>query len=233
MSIKIGFLTIGQSPRVDVLADLSSMLEDEFEVVEAGALDTLSRKEISELAPRRGETLYVSRLRNGKMVELSKERIIPLLNERIAFLEGLGVKCIGLLCSGVFHKLSSKVPLIRPEPSMRGIVESVLDEGSVLGIIMPSSHQIALGKKKWSTLSCRDIIIDSVSPYSGDKISNIRRLALKFMSLNVNLVVMDCIGFSMNDMAAFKTIYNVPVVLARSALAMTIKTLYGKSIISI
>ena len=98
---------------------------------------------------------------------------------------------------------------------------------------MPSSHQIALGKKKWSTLSCRDIIIDSVSPYSGDKISNIRRLALKFMSLNVNLVVMDCIGFSMNDMAAFKTIYNVPVVLARSALAMTIKTLYGKSIISI
>ena len=55
--IQIGALTIGQSPRVDVTADIAPILEPEITLLEAGALDGLTADEIAALRPGTGEQL--------------------------------------------------------------------------------------------------------------------------------------------------------------------------------
>jgi protein AroM len=79
------------------------MLPQDIEIFEAGALDDLSLEEIiGKLAPKQGETLYVTRLRSGLEVKISKERIIDLMQKKIELLDSRGVDIIGILCSGEF-----------------------------------------------------------------------------------------------------------------------------------
>lgn len=227
MAGRIGFLTIGQSPRVDVVPEIMSILGGNFEVVEAGALDDFSQDEIMELSPRCGETVYVSRLRSGEEVRISKERLIPLLEEKIRFLEDRGVKVIGLLCSGVFPSFKVRVPLVKPEPVLRGMVEASLSSSQILGVVMPSPLQVGFGFEKWSGVKCMEIVVDSVSPYIPIDVrkDSLRKIALNFKRKNVHLVVLDCIGFSIGDLMLFKSVYNVPVLLPRIVLAYAIKSL--------
>ena len=55
---KIGAVTIGQSPRSDVIADIRPILGSEVDVVEAGALDGLTKEEIAKLVPKRGRLRF-------------------------------------------------------------------------------------------------------------------------------------------------------------------------------
>ena len=50
----IGMITIGQSPRVDVVPEIREILGDGIEVLEAGALDGLSLEEVKGFSPRKG-----------------------------------------------------------------------------------------------------------------------------------------------------------------------------------
>ena len=47
---RLGAVTIGQSPRTDIIPDLRTVLGAEVEIVEAGALDELAPDEIRALA---------------------------------------------------------------------------------------------------------------------------------------------------------------------------------------
>ena len=44
--IKVGAITIGQSPRTDVTQDILPLLGDQVELLQAGGLDGLTREEI-------------------------------------------------------------------------------------------------------------------------------------------------------------------------------------------
>ena len=48
---KVGLITVGQAPRSDVVPDMAAILGGDVEIVEAGALDGLSREQIAPLAP--------------------------------------------------------------------------------------------------------------------------------------------------------------------------------------
>ena len=48
---KVGLITVGQSPRSDVVPDMAAILGGDVEILEAGALDGLSREQIAPLAP--------------------------------------------------------------------------------------------------------------------------------------------------------------------------------------
>lgn len=50
--MKIGAVTIGQSPRVDVTPDIMPIFGEQVELIQAGALDGLSREEIERMAPK-------------------------------------------------------------------------------------------------------------------------------------------------------------------------------------
>ncbi len=51
MSKKIGIITIGQSPRTDVLPEMSAFFPEGVEVLEQGALDGLTPQQVRAFAP--------------------------------------------------------------------------------------------------------------------------------------------------------------------------------------
>jgi protein AroM len=75
MPKRVAFVTIGQSPRNDVVPDILAETRVKFEATERGALDGLDDATIADLAPRRGEERLVSRLRDGREVLLGKPAI--------------------------------------------------------------------------------------------------------------------------------------------------------------
>ncbi|KUK27794.1 MAG: Uncharacterized protein XD61_1661, partial [Thermococcus sp. 40_45] len=131
--MKVGFITIGQSPRVDVVPEIKPYLWD-VEIIECGALDGLTLEEIKELAPKEGEYVLVSRLRDGTQVRLSREKIVKRLQECIKKLE-TEVDIIGVLCTGEFPELTSKKPLVEPSLLLLKTVEAL--GVSKLGVIVP------------------------------------------------------------------------------------------------
>lgn len=74
---KIGMLTIGQSPRGDIIPPFKEILGPDHEILEAGALDDVTRSEIEGLVFRPDDYLLVSRLRDGAEVKIHKRFILP------------------------------------------------------------------------------------------------------------------------------------------------------------
>ena len=72
----IGLVTIGQSPRSDVVPDMATILGPGVEIREAGALDGLARSEIDALAPTGDDEILVTRLRDGSSVFLGKPKFV-------------------------------------------------------------------------------------------------------------------------------------------------------------
>ena len=105
---RIGLITIGQSPRSDVVPDMAAVLGGDVEIVEAGALDGQSRERIAALGPEGDDEILVTRLADGSSVFVGKSRVIPLVEARIAQLEDRGVALNVLLCTGAFPRGSPR-----------------------------------------------------------------------------------------------------------------------------
>ncbi|KUK17175.1 AroM family protein [Thermococcus sibiricus] len=212
--MKVGFITIGQSPRVDVVPEIKPYLWD-VEIIECGALDGLTLEEIKELAPKEGEYVLVSRLRDGTQVRLSREKIVKRLQECIKKLE-TEVDIIGVLCTGEFPELTSKKPLVEPSLLLLKTVEAL--GVSKLGVIVPDPDQIEMTKRKWSGIA-DTIKVQSVSPYLGGE----EELVKAAQELgDCDLIVLDCIGYGLNAKRLVKNVTKKPVVLPRTLMARVI-----------
>ena len=215
--VKVGLVTIGQSPRVDVTSDLSRLLPSGVEILEAGALDELKLDEIGELKPRSGETVYVTRLRSGVEVKVSKERVIPLVGKCILKLEG-DVDVIGILCSGEFPDYPSSKPVVYPERVLRGLASSIVYGGRV-AILIPAVEQVDYARVKWGGLF-RDLHVYPISPYTSN-LGDFKVLGGRLMGDNVKLVIMDCIGYTLEQRDVLRG-FGFMVLTARTALARAI-----------
>src|SRR4051812_16861687 len=108
---RVGLITVGQAPRSDVVPDMTAILGPEVDILEAGALDGLSRAEIAKLAPEGDDEILVTRLADGSSVFVGKSHVIALVEARIAALEDRGTALNVLLCTGEFPKLRARKPL--------------------------------------------------------------------------------------------------------------------------
>lgn len=210
---RIGLVTIGQSPRVDITPDLAHIWQGAFEIVERGALDDLSGAEIEALAPLAGETVLVSRLRDGQSVRLGEERLVHYVAEKIAGLQE-SVGAIFLLCTGEFPPLESKVPLFEPNSVLRNMVRGVMKPNQVLGVIVPEQDQEEEIIRRWQAYIPNAIITAYASPYQED--GQLLQAASELKERDVDLVVLDCLGFSMEMKRQVQAITKKPVIIPRT-----------------
>ncbi|MCS7099136.1 MAG: AroM family protein [Sulfolobales archaeon] len=215
---RVGLVTIGQSPRVDVVSEMREVVGERVEILECGALDKLSRERILELAPRENEEFFVTRLRDGSEVKVAVSRIVPLVQECINTLEPL-VDVIGLICTGEFHGISSRKILIEPSALLINIVKSLSPRR--LGVLVPNSRQVSMTNRKWSAVTT-DIKVVSVSPYTGNE-GEIKQAAAQMVDRD--LVVLDCVGYSRRIKKVVAELTGKPVILPRTVIAYTIKEL--------
>jgi len=197
--MKVGAITVGQSPRVDVTPDLMPIFGDKVNLVEIGALDGLSYEEIGKFAPKEGDYVLVSRMNDGKSVTFAEKHILGRIQDCIYKLEEEGVSLIVFFCTGNFPvEFESRVPLIFPNKVLGSIVP-LLTRKSNINVLIPSELQIEQAKERWNKLVDK-VTIFAASPYG--KLEDIKEVADKLIGSEADLVVLDCIGYTqeMKDM---------------------------------
>jgi protein AroM len=209
---QIGLVTIGQSPRADIVPEIAGMLTGS-EIVEAGALDGLSREAIAARQPGPGDLTLVTRLADGSHVQVAKRHIIPLMQERISELEAR-VAAILIICTGAFPQLASRVPLLETQKLLHHAVKGMCS--GPVGVIIPEAVQIPMAEDMWRTSGLEPVVVAG-SPYKEP--AQLAGAARQLAGRDIELVVLDCIGFTLAMKQAVKELVQKPVVLPRTLAA--------------
>jgi protein AroM len=220
MKKKIGAITIGQSPRVDVMSEIEDILGEKIEILQAGALDGLSKEEIAQFIPQKGDFVLVSRLNDGSSVKFGEHYILPRLQECVEKLENEGAEVIVFICTGKFPaQFHSKGLLLYPYTILHAVVPK-LTSRSRIGVINPDLDQVKQCCETWGEDVQR---VEAVvgSPY-GD-LQAVIDAAHELAAKDVDIIVMDCIGYTFKMKQAVQEITGKPVILARTLVARVIR----------
>jgi len=223
--IKIGAITVGQSPRTDLMPDMEQIFLDSIEVIQMGGLDGLTREEIETFTPIDSEDhVLVSRLRDGSSVTFGESHVLPRLQTCIYELEKQGVSLILFLCTGEFPEdFDSNVPLIFPERILTSVVPAIMP-GCKLAVLTPSADQVTQVTNKWLRGGARSAQVIPVSPYDG--LEPVLAAAKEQIDpAAIDMIVMDCIGYTVEMKEKIHAIIGKPVVLPRTLVARMINEL--------
>lgn len=209
---RIGLVTIGQSPRVDLTPEMEPLLGEDCTIIEAGALDDLTSEEIARIAPEEGDVTYVSRLRSGEYAKMAKHKLLPLLQEKILKIEE-EVSSTILVCTGSFPSIGHNKPLLFPDKILKAVVQSVIGTGT-LGVMVPLMEQKESLVKKWGETP---VVVQSANPYQKD--DDFVTPAIKLKEQGASLIVLDCMGYTQEHKQIVKQHTGLPVILSRSIVA--------------
>ena len=217
----LGTVTIGQSPRHDLIPEMIPFLGDDVHVIEAGALDGMTLDEVRKLSPEPGDYVLITRMRDGTQVKIAEKHILPRMQEKINELEGKGAQIIALVCTGEFPEFRSSKLLVRPEKVLFNTVSAV-GKGMRLGVFIPDKDQMEHAKLRWSR-TASSVQVQAASPYGS--MAGIVEAAEALKKADVQMGILDCIGYTIADKNMVKEILGVPVILARSIVARTLAEL--------
>jgi len=215
----IGVVTIGQSPRNDVVAEIEKIIKNSptlqtVTFLQKGALDGLTIDEIADLRPTTDKNHLVTVLRDGTEVAVDKQAVCPRVQRAVFELESEGADIITLLCSGGFPPFCSDAPLIVPAKLLAGVLSAISITGK-LGVVVPSEKQVGATEAAYKSRGFHPIVVGA-SPYPhGEAFLD----AVDRLKGQVALVVMDCFGFNLSAKRQVSQITGVPVILVRSVLA--------------
>lgn len=213
---RLGAVTIGQSPRTDIIPELRTVLGTEVEIVEAGALDGLAPDEIRALAPTPGDTVLVTRLRDGSGVRVGHQHVVPRLVRRVEEIAA-GVDAVLLLCTGSFQPFRTQRPVLYPERLLFALVGAVARDGH-LGVITPDAGQVVEQRARWSEV-VRRVTVLAASPYAATEA--LPALGRQLADAGAGLIVLDSLGYSLAMKQTVRQASGLPVLLPRTVLART------------
>jgi len=223
--MKIGILTTGQSPRMDIIPEFKAAIGLEVEIEERGALDNLTWEEVKDLFPKAGDNNFiVTRMKDGKIIQIAKRHIVKRMNKCITDLEKTDVDFMVILCTGILPEdVTSKKLILKPSKLMENMLGVMIQEGSI-AVIVPSVGQISLWEERWRRINPNlKVVVESV-PYPGtDK--EIEEVAEKIAKANVNLVILDCLGYDKRVKKIFQKVTKKPILLPRTLLGKLVREL--------
>lgn len=220
MTVRLGVLTIGETPRSDGLtADMQLALGSGYQLIERGALDGLSDAEVAALAPTAGEYTLITLRSSGQPVRVSKPRLLTRLQQQITRLEGEdGVAGILLMCTGAFPPFQHTGLLLQPQEALYKVVLG-LAAGGVPASLTPLPEQVEQTRRKWADMGAPSAISVPANPYGPDPLGEITEAARRAREFGASVLFMDCFGYTLAMKEAARTGFGGPVVLARSMAA--------------
>ena len=218
---KIGMLTIGQSPRKDIVPMMKEILGEGYEIVEAGALDGLTIEDIKGVEFGADDYLLVSRMRDGTEIRITKRFVLPLLQEKIHEFEAKGVGLTVIMCTGKFPQFESGGLIVTPQEILKGVLNSILKKGR-LGVIYPAAEQTNGAAAVFGREGV-EVYADHLSPYGGE--SELGNLAGRLVRQNLNLIFLNCFGFTSKIKKAIAEKTSKPVILSNALIARVLKEL--------
>lgn len=217
---RLGIVTIGQTPRFDVLPEMRRHWPDSIEVLEAGALDGMSTAQIEKLRPGSADGVLTTRLKSGKSAVVSKARLVPYLRNAIERVQKEGVDLILLLCTSDFSGLESKVLIVKPNRILHHFVRALSVER--LGVVVPLPEQRAAARDRWLSV-VTDVDVVSADPYGSQEL--IPEAAQALASSKSQLLVMDCMGFQEQHLKKMRLETDAPCALANAIVSRFIANL--------
>jgi protein AroM len=233
---KIGMVTIGQSPRNDILSVMSRYLPKDVQVLQAGALDGLDEATIKGMAPNPGEPTLVTAMRDGSEATVTHSKVTPLMEKGIETLYRQGAKLVVLLCAGGFEELKrDDLIIIDPGSLLQGVIKSLVN-GSKLGLVLPSADQVSTGpgtSDYWGNTDVAefwgayDVAMTHASPYNSSeiKVADSERAAREMRNEEVDYIFLNCMGMDEEMKTVFQRVTQKPVVLASAVVARIVDEL--------
>lgn len=204
---KLGALTVGQSPRPDLVHDILSLCP-QTEIVHAGALDGL---EPGDIPAASGHYPILTRLNSGQVVSVERDDLLPLLQNRVNELEETEVDAVLVMCTGDFSDLASRKPLIIPHEVFTGAIGWMRPEGRV-GIICPVEGQRRAAEEKWRRAGLDPIVVIA-SPFSE---TDMRKAGCALQDVPLSMVILDCYGHGQRAKEELSSMVNCPILSMRS-----------------
>lgn len=214
---RAAFVTIGQTPRSDMLPEMLAGLDSRIAAMEFGALDGLDATAVAALAPKVGEHRLVTRLTDGSEAVVSKSWMRDRLAALLAELDTRDFDLIVLLCTGHFEGLHPRTLFIESQQVVDHMTQALGVGARRLGVLVPLEQQIAEFHRP---APGQEILFGAASPYSD------RRMAEAGAALrDADLIVMHCMGYSEAMRRTVAESSSRPVLLARRLVASAVAQL--------
>jgi len=219
----IGFATIGQTPRDDLVPYLVGRLGRPVDVLQGGVLDDLEPSEIASL-DRGGEGLHmVTRLRDGGSARLAYDLAVPRMQRVVDGLVDQGADLVVILCGADWSAVQARVPVVNPGKLFPNVIQA-LGAGSRLGVVKPSAGQVEHTVRQYEALGL-DVAVTAAFPYDANANEAARTAACELRDQGAEMVWMTCVGMGEDMRDVVRAELDVPIVLARSLLARVIDEL--------
>ena len=209
-----GMITIGQSPRPDITSEIRPLLGPGAGIVEIGTLDGLAPAEIAAMRPDGGDHTLVTLLRDGREVLVGRRHVIPRVQTCVDRLQD-EVELIVMLCTGTFPSFQTRRPMLYPEHLLFQNARMIARDGHV-GVLTPSAQQIGDQERRWREV-VRAATVRAFSPYVSR--DDLDAACSDFLAAGVDVVVLDCLGYTMALKRCVRELTRKPVLLARTLLA--------------
>lgn len=219
---RLGVITVGQSPRRDIMPYMTGLLEPGVDVIEAGALDGLSPEQLDALAPAPGEPRLATRLKDGAQIVISHHKTLPLVQERVTELNRQGVDLILLLCTGSFPVFESRALIIESQRIVDHALEAVVRPENTLGLFVPLAEQKDHIGRTLEHIT-PNVVVVSASPYLDP--DRLRQAAREMAEQKPDLIVMHCMGYNETHRRIVAEVLNKPSIVANSMVARTLAEL--------
>jgi len=200
------FVTIGESPRNDIIPELIEIIgKKDLSYNEIGLIDGVDSEDYK---PKSDEEFLVSKKKDGSIACISHEWVAKKLSQM--HFEDLAV----LLCTARFEDDR----LILPYKVIRNFLAAMPKINSMT-VVVPDKAQCEEALKRWEKVAHRIQCI-AFSPYSEVKCEqNLKDLKDK------QLVYLDCMGFTLEHERFFKRYTGGIVLSARRILGNYLRTL--------
>ena len=220
---RLAFVTIGQSPRIDMVPEMLADIGGSVEAREYGVLDEAGDDAIAALAPAAGEASFASRLRDGREAVLSKAGIEERLHGLLREVDRHGHDAIVLLCTGTQVEPLENTLLVEAQRVVDSTVEALAASCPKLGMMVPLARQV-------EEFSARHVFqgrppglepkLVAASPYAGDAMAE-RAAALA----DRDLIVMHCMGYTEAMRREVREAVGAPVLLSRRIVSGAVRQL--------
>ena len=220
---RIGMITVGQSPRMDMVPEMRDIIGRDVDVLEIGALDGLSIDEVqARFSPKKGDRILCTRMADGTEVVIGKKPLLQAVQACIDSLNRKKVHLILLLCTGKFPVFPSAALLVEAQKIMDHFMLALCRKGDTIGVLLPLSDQCGQAMKDYRSIGAR-LVCEAASPYA--TMNEVSRAAKKLKAEDPRVVFMHCMGYTREMKDAVSRITKKPIVLARSIVASSVREL--------
>ena len=216
---RIGALTIGQSPRPDLVSPLAQLMPD-CEIVQAGALDGLTPEELPDIS--RVAYPLETRMGNDELVMVDQDFIAPRLQQAQDRLDSTGVAATLLLCAGTFANLHSTQSVYKPFDIACGVLNALNMKS--IGLITPVREQETPIRRRWESKGWEpEVWTADLGVQDG---AFHQQLSDRIDEYELDCIVLDYVGHPLEQVVQLQRSIKQPVIdlgyLAMTVLASTV-----------